>query len=141
MPADLTGQLSAALTARRSLLEQLHAEQTTAYRLFHGSVEGDTGLTVDRYGDTLLVQSFHRLLAPAELMPDFAKVIEYNTSCVPEFSQQGAIAALDAVIGEAAVSDTLAGLATSRRQLLDGLAALGSVEEDHLKSVKWLNCR
>ncbi len=67
MPADLTGQLSAALTARRSLLEQLHAEQTTAYRLFHGSVEGDTGLTVDRYGDTLLVQSFHRLLVPAEL--------------------------------------------------------------------------
>jgi 23S rRNA (cytosine1962-C5)-methyltransferase len=67
MPADLTGQLSAALAARRSLLEQLHAEQTSAYRLFHGSVEGDTGLTVDRYGDSLLVQSFHRLLEPAEL--------------------------------------------------------------------------
>ena len=67
MPADLTGQLSAALAARHSLLEQLHAEQTTAYRLFHGSVEGDTGLTVDRYGDTLLVQSFHRLLQSAEL--------------------------------------------------------------------------
>ena len=67
MPADLSGLLSTALDARRPLLEQLHAEQTTAYRLFHGSVEGDTGLTVDRYGDTLLVQSFHRLLAPTEL--------------------------------------------------------------------------
>ena len=67
MPADLTGQLSAALTARRPLLEQLHAEETTAYRLFHGSVEGDSGLTVDRYGNTLLAQSFHRQLEPAEL--------------------------------------------------------------------------
>ena len=97
-------------------------------------------LTLTDAGDRLIsVNSFSKawrmtgwrigwLLAPAELMPDFAKVIEYNTSCVPEFSQQGAIAALDAVIGEAAVSDTLAGLAASRRQLLDGLAALGSVE-------------
>lgn len=64
MPADLPELLSAALAARRPLLEQLHAEQTTAYRVFHGSVEGESGLTVDRYGDALLVQSFHRLLAP-----------------------------------------------------------------------------
>lgn len=67
MPADLPELLSAALAARRPLLEQLHAEQTTAYRVFHGSVEGESGLTVDRYGDALLVQSFHRLLAPSEL--------------------------------------------------------------------------
>jgi len=67
MPADLPALLSTALAARHDLLAQLHAEQTTAYRLFHGSVEGETGLTVDRYGDVLLVQSFHRPLAPADL--------------------------------------------------------------------------
>lgn len=62
MPANLSDLLGTALTARHTLLEQLHAEQTTAYRLFHGSVEGVAGLTVDRYGDVLLVQSFHRTL-------------------------------------------------------------------------------
>jgi len=67
MPADLSALLSTAFAARHVLLAQLHAEQTTAYRLFHGSVEGETGLTVDRYGDVLLVQSFHRPLAPADL--------------------------------------------------------------------------
>lgn len=55
----LTPKLAAALEARQPLLDHLHAEQTDAYRLFHGSVEGQPGLTVDRYGDLLLVQSFH----------------------------------------------------------------------------------
>ena len=67
MPAHLNDLLAAALATRRALLEQLHAEQTTAYRLFHGSVEGVAGLTVDRYGDALLVQSFHRPLEAPEL--------------------------------------------------------------------------
>lgn len=57
--APLPALLQAALTARKPLLEQLHAENTDCYRLFHGSVEGQPGLTVDRYGDLLLVQSFH----------------------------------------------------------------------------------
>jgi 23S rRNA (cytosine1962-C5)-methyltransferase len=67
MPAHLSDSLAAALAARRALLEQLHAEQTNAYRLFHGSVEGAAGLTVDRYGDVLLAQSFHRPLDATEL--------------------------------------------------------------------------
>lgn len=70
MPANLpalTGFLSSALEARRALLARLHAEQTNAYRLFHGSVEGEAGLTVDRYGDALLAQTFHRPLAPEPL--------------------------------------------------------------------------
>jgi 23S rRNA (cytosine1962-C5)-methyltransferase len=58
-PAPLSALLQAALAARKPLLEQLHAENTDCYRLFHGSVEGLPGLTVDRYGDLLLVQSFH----------------------------------------------------------------------------------
>ena len=59
--------LAAALDARAELLPRLHAEQTDAYRLFHGSVEGHPGLTIDRYGDLLLVQCFHSPLAPETL--------------------------------------------------------------------------
>ena len=58
--------LDAALQARRDLITRLAAEQTDAYRLFHGTVEGKPGLTVDRYGSLILVQSFHGALAPAQ---------------------------------------------------------------------------
>ena len=67
MPANLPDLLSSALEARRALMAQLHAEKTNAYRLFHGSSEGESGLSVDRYGDALLVQTFHRSLPPDEL--------------------------------------------------------------------------
>ena len=67
MPQTLLTQLAAALDARADLIARLHAEQTDAYRLFHGSVEGHPGLTVDRYGELLLVQSFHSPLAPQAL--------------------------------------------------------------------------
>jgi 23S rRNA (cytosine1962-C5)-methyltransferase len=59
--------LTGAFTARADLLARLHAENTDAYRLFHGTVEGWPGLTVDRYGSLLLVQSFHLPLVPEDL--------------------------------------------------------------------------
>jgi 23S rRNA (cytosine1962-C5)-methyltransferase len=52
---------------RRDLIARLLKEKTNAYRLFHGTVEGRPGLTVDRYGSLILVQSFHGPLMPAEL--------------------------------------------------------------------------
>lgn len=67
MPSSLPDLLAAALVARAPLIERLAAEQTDAYRLFHGSVEGESGLTVDRYGDLLLAQTFHRPLTDGEL--------------------------------------------------------------------------
>lgn len=66
-PAALPELLAAAFTARADLIKQLHAEHTNAYRLFHGSVEGRSGLTIDRYGDVVLVQSFHQALASDDL--------------------------------------------------------------------------
>jgi len=66
----LAEQLGSAFQARHDLLAQLAAEDTTCYRLFHGSVEGTqdfSGLTIDRYGSLLLVQSFHRGLDEAAL--------------------------------------------------------------------------
>jgi 23S rRNA (cytosine1962-C5)-methyltransferase len=65
--APLRPQLAAAFAARADLLSRLDAEHTDAYRLFHGTVEGRPGLTVDRYGDLLLAQSFHHSLAPEDL--------------------------------------------------------------------------
>jgi 23S rRNA (cytosine1962-C5)-methyltransferase len=65
--APLVEHLAAAFVAREALLNQCHAEHTDAYRLLHGSVEGEPGLTVDRYGELLLAQSFHRPLEPAQL--------------------------------------------------------------------------
>ncbi|MCX5795651.1 MAG: class I SAM-dependent methyltransferase [Elusimicrobia bacterium] len=67
MPEALRGLLAAALERRAELLGRLHAEDTDAYRLFHGTVEGAAGLTVDRYGDLLLVQSFHSPLPAPQL--------------------------------------------------------------------------
>lgn len=58
--------LDRALLERRSLIEQLHAEGTDAYRLFHGVGEGRPGLSVDRYGPLVLVQTFRDPLAPEE---------------------------------------------------------------------------
>lgn len=66
MSSALTSSLDRALTARTPLIAQLTAERTDAYRLFHGSVEGLSGLTVDRYGDALLAQTFHRSLSAEE---------------------------------------------------------------------------
>ncbi len=63
MPApQLTDLLQAAFTARQPLIERLHSEDTNAYRLFNGSGENWPGLNVDRYGDLLLIQTFHEPL-------------------------------------------------------------------------------
>jgi 23S rRNA (cytosine1962-C5)-methyltransferase len=64
---SLADLLARALDARGALRERLHAEGTDAYRLFHGTVEGAPGLTVDRYGDLALAQSFHAPLAADDL--------------------------------------------------------------------------
>ncbi|WP_422910107.1 class I SAM-dependent rRNA methyltransferase [Pseudomonas sp. MAC6] len=67
MPA-LDQALRAALHNRHELLAELHQQGTDCYRLFHGSQEGAGGLTIDRYGPQLLVQSFHQSLSRDELL-------------------------------------------------------------------------
>jgi len=56
-----------AIDARRELVERLHAEDTDAYRLFHGVAEGCEGLTIDRYGPLVLVQTFRAPLAGSDV--------------------------------------------------------------------------
>jgi len=67
MPA-LDQALRAALHNRQALLDELHQQGTDCYRLFHGSQEGASGLTIDRYGPQLLVQSFHHSLERDQLL-------------------------------------------------------------------------
>lgn len=67
MPS-LDQAVRAALANRHALIAELQAQQTDCYRLFHGSQEGAGGLTVDRYGQQLMVQSFHQTLTRDELL-------------------------------------------------------------------------
>lgn len=67
MPS-LDQALRAALANRQPLLNELHNQGTDCYRLFHGSQEGAGGLTIDRYGPQLLVQSFHQSLDRDQLL-------------------------------------------------------------------------
>jgi 23S rRNA (cytosine1962-C5)-methyltransferase len=60
--------LSTAYTQRHDLITSLHNENTTAYRLFHGTNEGKSGLTVDRYGELVLIQTFHQSLSEEEYL-------------------------------------------------------------------------
>src|SRR5471032_3678370 len=64
----LNQALRAALDYRQDLINELHAQGTDCYRLFHGSQEGAGGLTIDRYDPQLLVQSFHQSLESDELL-------------------------------------------------------------------------
>lgn len=75
----LTDLLQAALDARQSLIDRLHAEDTNAYRLFNGSTENRPGLTVDRYGDLLLIQTFHEPLDGH----DRAEIENFYASALP----------------------------------------------------------
>lgn len=70
----LIHSLSVALDNRQALIAELHQQGTDCYRLFHGSQEGASGLTLDRYGPQLLVQSFHTRLERDDLLALHAHV-------------------------------------------------------------------
>lgn len=72
--SSLNQALSVALENRQSLLAELHQQGTDCYRLFHGSQEGASGLTIDRYGPQLLIQSFHTPLERDALLELHAQV-------------------------------------------------------------------
>lgn len=59
MTSDLGSLIDTAFQHRMDLIEALHTEKTDTYRLFHGANEGRPGMTIDRYGEQVLVQTFH----------------------------------------------------------------------------------
>ncbi|HEX6810483.1 MAG TPA: class I SAM-dependent methyltransferase [Planctomycetota bacterium] len=62
-PHQLAAALEQAIERRAPLLQQLHAAGTDCYRLLHGVAEGAPGVTLDRYGPVLLLQTFRNALA------------------------------------------------------------------------------
>ena len=82
--ARLSTSLAGAFHQREDFFEQCEAEQTNAYRLFHGTVEGCPGLTLDRYGDHLLAQSFHHSLDEGQL-DDILQFCQRHFQTLPLF--------------------------------------------------------
>jgi aspartate aminotransferase len=66
------------------------------------------------------------IAAPRALHADLGKLLEYNTSCAPDFVQAGGLAALRD--GEPHVAALRADLRRRRDRLVAGLAALGGVD-------------
>lgn len=64
----ISSLLTTALDKRQGMFLPENVSQTNCFRVFHGTVEGVDGLTIDRYGDTWLVQSFHQTLDDDALM-------------------------------------------------------------------------
>ncbi|MCD6289874.1 MAG: class I SAM-dependent methyltransferase [Anaerolineae bacterium] len=61
-PASLRGKLALAVGRRRPL--EMDPE-TSAYRLVHGPADGFTGITIDRFGEILVISLYDQLLGPA----------------------------------------------------------------------------
>ncbi len=100
--------LAAALARRRDLLARLESEGTDCVRLLHGVAEDAPGITIDRYGPILLVQTWREPLAEGELDTLAAIVNDsLGTTLTPCWNHRGdgpggsarADAALDAPIG------------------------------------------
>jgi aspartate/methionine/tyrosine aminotransferase len=66
------------------------------------------------------------MVLPTSLVEAMGVLVEYNTSCAPDFIQTGAVAALTQ--GEASVAALRAELKASRDQVLGGLRRLPGVE-------------
>ena len=64
--APMESLISKALENRAELIRSLLIEHTDTYRLFHGSNEGLPGLTIDRYGERILVQTFYEPLSTTD---------------------------------------------------------------------------
>lgn len=64
---SLTTIVQEAVNSRKELVKALGEEGTDCWRLFHGVAEGKPGLTIDRYGKLVLVQTFREPLAEEEI--------------------------------------------------------------------------
>ena len=65
--AGFEESLRMAMAHRSALMNRLATEHTNCYRLLHGTQEGVPGVTLDRYGDLALLQSFHAPVADDEV--------------------------------------------------------------------------
>lgn len=73
--------IETAWRARTGLVETLTAEDTNTWRLFHGVNEGRPGVTIDKYGSQVLIQTFRGALERTELQAIKAAVTAHLGSC------------------------------------------------------------
>ena len=66
------------------------------------------------------------IVAPAALMDDLGKLVEYNTSCAPSFVQQAGVAAIGQ--GEAFTRQLVDDLHASRDHLVRALSSIAGVD-------------
>lgn len=77
---ELTNLISQAWLRRADLQAQWQTENTTCYRIFHGTNEGLAGTTLDRYGPLLILQTFHDPLSEDQL----SQVKQFTAQQFPE---------------------------------------------------------
>lgn len=73
--SELERHLHAALTLREPMFEKWHSENTNCYRIFHGTTEGFSGLSIDRYGSNLLFQTWRPDLLDIDVVHHLTNVI------------------------------------------------------------------
>jgi len=88
---------------------------------------GDRVVSVNSFSKAWLMTGWRLgwIVAPAELMPDLGKLIEYNTSCSPVFVQRAGVVAITQ--GEPTVRHTLERFRSARDFLVRELAAIDAV--------------
>jgi 23S rRNA (cytosine1962-C5)-methyltransferase len=64
---ELSVMVCEAISRRESMIEAFKRDETDAYRLFHGAIEGRSGLNVERFGEAVLVSTFREPLSQSEL--------------------------------------------------------------------------
>ncbi|MEK7433460.1 MAG: class I SAM-dependent methyltransferase [Cyanobacteriota bacterium] len=77
--SKITQILNDAIIARHDFFNNSHAENTNSYRIFHGVNDGFQGLTIDRYGSSILIQTFREPLIKEEL-DEIKEIITKNTT-------------------------------------------------------------
>ncbi len=77
MSSEFKTLIEDALNNRKAFFENMSGENTDCYRLFHGVAEGYPGLTVDRYGTQIIVQTFRTDLDTDSVKNIFHTVEEY----------------------------------------------------------------
>ena len=58
IPPQFLNYLNQALARRAEFFQRCQNEQTTCYRIFHGAIERWPSVTIDRYGEVLLFQTW-----------------------------------------------------------------------------------
>lgn len=102
--------------------------QRSAPSFLAAADEGDRVMAVNSFSKAWSMTGWRAgwVAAPLPLMPELNKLIEFNTSCLPEPTQRAALAALQQ--GEPEVAALRQRLAHTRQLLATGLRALPGVE-------------